>query len=199
MFLIILPLLPVGAAAPDAPSTSAGEQALKTCDAIDDRPTSAARPALVEGLARSEQAVAANERDPKAHFAVFCNLAKLTYLDGFKVSSLLSVWRLRREIDRTLELSPDYVDALIAKGALLLNLPRVLGGDLREAERLLRRAVGLEPERVLARLHLAEALHGLGAHEQAETQARHALALAEHHGRQDQVAAARELLARFAR
>jgi len=187
----------VAAAAPEPAPTSLGQQALATCDTIDDQPTAAARPTLEKGLAQAEQAVAANDRDPKAHLAVFCNLAKLTYLDGFSVRSLFAVWRLRQEVDKALELSPDYADALIAKGGLLLNLPRVLGGDPQEAERVLRRAVELEPERVLPRLHLAEALSAIGAREQAEAQARYALALAERKGRADQVVLAQTLIARL--
>jgi tetratricopeptide (TPR) repeat protein len=189
--------LSLGAVTPEPTPPSAAQQALKMCDAKDDVPREAARAQLEEALALAEHAVAADERDPKAHMAVFCALAKLTYLDGFSVTSLFSVWRLRREIDRTLELSPDYTDALIAKGGLLLNLPRLLGGDPHEAERVLRRAVELEPERVTPRLYLAEALQETGSRTEAQTQARHALALAQRANRPEQAAAARTLLARL--
>ena len=184
-------------AAPAEALSSTAEQAVRICDRVDDRPGSEARDELERGLTLGEAAVAASDQDAKAHFAVFCNLAKLTYLDGFSMRSLFAVWRLRREIDRAIELQPDYTDALIAKAGLLLNLPVWLGGDAGEAERLLRRAVEIEPDRILPRLYLAEALLALGARAQAAEQAHYALALAQRADRPAQAAAARTLIARL--
>src|SRR5205814_1266553 len=79
-------------------------------------------------------------------------------LRGVGVQSLFGVRRLRREIDRTLELAPDYPDALVGKGELLCELPRLLGGDAAEGERLLRAALRVDPEFVEAHLGLARAL-----------------------------------------
>jgi tetratricopeptide (TPR) repeat protein len=186
------------AVTPEPTAIPPAQQAVKICDGVDDQPGPEARAELERGLALAESAVAANDDDAKAHFAVFCNLAKLTYLDGFSVRSLFAVWRLRREADRALELQPDYTDALIGKAGLVLNLPRLLGGDPHEAERLLRRAIELQPDRILPRLYLAETLQKLGARDQAKQQARYALELAERENRPDQAAAARTLIAELA-
>jgi tetratricopeptide (TPR) repeat protein len=178
-------------------AASLARQALDMCDAVADVPVGNDRPQLERGLALAERAAAMDDRNAKAHLAVFCNLAKLTYLDGFRLRGLLTVWRLRREIDMAQELAPDDADILIAKGGFLLNLPGLLGGDAREAERLLRRAVELAPERVLPRLYLAEALLEMGAREQARIQAEHALTLALRAGRAEQAEEARTLIARL--
>src|SRR5207253_9431020 len=73
------------------------------------------------------------------------NLGKLMRFDGVSFRSLLSLRRLHREVDRTLELAPDYADALVGKAALLYYSPRVLGGDPAEGERLLRAALWSNP------------------------------------------------------
>jgi tetratricopeptide (TPR) repeat protein len=188
-----------GASTPEPPAKTSAERALEICDAAGNPPTAEARAELERGLSVAEEAVDADGRDPKAHLAVFCNLAKLTYLNGFSLRSLLAVWRLRREIDTALEIDPDYSDALLAKGSFLLNLPGFLGGDPNEAERLLRRAVELDPDWALARLYLAEALAAVGARDQAETQAHYALEIAERKGRTAQAEQARTLIARLRR
>src|SRR5207245_9130990 len=92
--------------------------------------------------------------DPKAHLAVFCNLGNDVSLRGLAVTSLFAVRRLRREIDRTLELAPDYADALVGKGEFLGELPRLLGGDAEEGERLLGDALRLDPGFLVERLGL---------------------------------------------
>src|SRR3989442_14649217 len=137
--------------AADPPGSPRASQALAVC--LADAATPAERRAnLARGLALAEEAVAADERDPKAHFAVFCNLGNDLKLRGVALQSLFAMRRLRREIDRTLELAPDYADALVGKGELLIGLPRLLGGDATEGERLLRAALRVDPDFVEAHL-----------------------------------------------
>ncbi len=61
-----------------------------------------------------------------------------------------------------MELQPNYIDAIVAKGALLIELPWLLGGDEDEGERLLRRALQLDADFEPARARL-EALDPDGA------------------------------------
>ena len=183
-----------GARAADPPGSPRANQALAVC--LADAATPAERRAnLARGLALAEEAVAADERDPKAHFAVFCNLGNDLKLRGVGVQSLFGVRRLRREIDRTLELAPDYADALVGKGEFLCELPRLLGGDAAEGERLLRAALRVDPEFVEAHLGLARALAARGARDEARAEAQRALAAAERVPDPARATAARELLA----
>ena len=120
---------------------------------------------LARGLARAEEAVRADARDAVAHFAVFCNLGKRLEMErngGRLFATLGDLRRVQREIDLTLTLAPDYPAALAAKGEMLVELPRLFGGDPREGERLLRRAVSLDPDDQRMRLMLANVAQATG-------------------------------------
>ena len=186
------------AVAADPVGSPTAQRALALCTAIDERPSAAEWDRLAQALELAEQAVAADSRDAEAHFAVFCNLAKQTYITGFSLRSLIAVQRMRREINAALVLAPDYTDALIAKGALLLNLPRLLGGDPSESESLMRRALALEPDRISARLYLAQALSARGDRDAARVQAEQALHAAVSANHQPQADEARLLIAQLA-
>jgi tetratricopeptide (TPR) repeat protein len=168
----------VGAPAADPPGSPKANDALALC--LREKTTSAEekRALLARGLTLAEQAVAADDADAKAHFAVFCNLGKEMKLRGVGIGSLVAVRRLRREIDRTLELAPDYPDALLAKGSFLCELPRVLGGDTGEGERFMRAALKVDPDYLQAHLRLARVLAERGVREEARTEAQRALELA---------------------
>jgi len=182
-----------GARAADPPGSPRANQALAAC--LAEAATPAERRAnLARGLALAEEAVAADERDAKAHFAVFCNLGNDLKLRG-ALQSLFAVRRLRREIDRTLELAPDYADALVGKGELLIGLPRLLGGDAAEGERLLRAALRVDPDYIDAHLGLARALAARGARDEARAEAERAQAAAERVPDAARATEARELLA----
>lgn len=149
------------AAAAVPPGTPASIAALAHCDAIDEMADAAREAALDRGLAMSEAAVAADPGDARAHFALFCHLGKRMERAGISLRQITDLRRLKRELDLTLTLAPGDADALIAKGALLLKLPRLLGGDSDEAETLLRQALVVEPDNDTARCYLeaAQAAH----------------------------------------
>jgi tetratricopeptide (TPR) repeat protein len=111
------------------------------------------------------------------------------------LTGLFKLRAVRREIERTLELAPDFPDALLGKGALLLALPRLLGGDDEEGERLLRRALEIDPAYVGARLELASALAGDGRRDEAHAEALRALAEAEAKGDAEAAWDARRIVA----
>ena len=81
---------------------------------------------------------------------------------GGLFATLGDLHRVQREIDVTLTLAPDYPAALAAKGQMLVELPRLLGGDAQEGERLLRRAVALDPDDTRMRLMLANVAQAAG-------------------------------------
>jgi tetratricopeptide (TPR) repeat protein len=158
-----------------ARAASRADEAAALCRQSDTAAETDKRALLEHGLAVAEAAVADDPGDAAAHFAVFCNLGKRMRLDGIGVASLLSLRRLRREIDRTLELDPAHADALVAKAALMYYTPRVLGGDPSQTEPLLRAALAVAPGYVDARLALARVLDARGARDEARATARRAL------------------------
>ena len=144
------------------PATS---DAVALCHEADQVPVAERSAVLARGLARAEEAVRVNPRDAVAHFAVFCNLGKRLDMErhgGGLFATLDDLRRVQSEIDVTLTLAPDYPAALAAKGEMLVELPRLLGGDPQEGERLLRRAVALDPDDTRMRLMLANVAQAAG-------------------------------------
>jgi len=179
------------------PGSTLSRAALTRCMETEDLPSSDRRAALDHVFTLADQAVKADDGDATAHFAAFCALGKQLKLMGVSFGSLRGLRRLRREIDRTLELAPDWVDALIGKGALLLETPRMFGGDPVQGEKVLGRAVSLAPDNVDAQLYLARTLAAEGARDAARERARMALAVAEQQPEPTLVAAAQTLLAQL--
>ena len=176
---LLLCVLAVSARAADPPGTDASRRAHQRCVAANELAGEARTKALQESLAGADAAIAADDTDALAHFAAFCALGGLLRAEGISLAAPLKLRRLRREVDRTLELAPDFADALAGKGQLLLNVPRLLGGDPAEGERLLRRALAIDPDWLGARLALVEALRARGATDEARREAAQALAIAE--------------------
>lgn len=187
-------LQPVTASAEDVTGNLAG-LALEECErgrAATDR---AARLAHFEqGRTLGELAVARNERSADAHFSLFCNLGELLRIDGESLTSLFGFRRMMNELDRALELDPSHIDALSAKGTLLVKLPGLLGGDSEKGERILEQVVRLAPKAVNARLALAKVRHEQGRHQEAVTLASDALAIAQQYKRTTFVSEAKAIL-----
>jgi len=125
-------------------------RALELCRAAEERTGAEKAELLARGLQLAEAAVQADDRDAAAHFAVFCNLGRRLEGDGVGLRSLLAVRRLRAEIDAALAHAPGDPDVLLAKAAFLLRLPRLLGGDPEEGERLLQQALRAAPDHPVA-------------------------------------------------
>lgn len=132
------------------------DESLMLCAAADQLPPEQRLAALARGLDLADTALALDERSARAHFAVVCSLGKATALGRAGFGTMKAVYRLRREIDITLTLAPGHAEAMAAKGALLMKLPRWLGGDRREAEHWLRRALAADPLNATARAYLDE-------------------------------------------
>lgn len=151
-----------------------------------------------KGQRLGEQAVALDDRSPDAHFSLFCNLGEVMRIDGeMSVASVMGFRRMMRELDRTLELAPDHLDALSARGTFLVRLPVVLGGNPDTGEQLLRHVIAREPQAVNARLSLAKSYCGRGRHGEAVVLASEALTLAEAQHRDDFIPEARRVVAQL--
>jgi cytochrome c-type biogenesis protein CcmH/NrfG len=138
--------------------------ALALCRAAEGFEGAARRASLERGLVLARAAVAADAGDAAAHFAAFCALGRLVQLRGLRVFRPFEALDALAELDTAVRLAPDDPDVLAAKGATLLRLPRVLGGDAREGREWLRRALARDPHHCAARAYLvaADAPDGVG-------------------------------------
>jgi GTP cyclohydrolase III len=171
------------------------KEALNECEAGQNADTRDARKQHFErGEALATQAIALDDRNASAHFGVVCNLGELLRLDGEKITSVFELHRLMSEVDRTLQLDPNHVDAMATKGNLLVRLPRMLGGNPTEGERLLRVVVQRDDNAVTSRITLAKTCEARGDRAEAVGFASRALEIAKEKGRTDKVAEAQATL-----
>src|SRR5262249_13856341 len=98
------------------------------------------------------------------------------------------------EVDRTLALDPNHVNAMATKGNLLMRLPRMLGGDMKEGERLLREVVRRDDNALTSRITLAKTCEARGDRDEAIEFASRALQIATQQGRSDKAAEAQSTL-----
>lgn len=120
-------LWPMMSPASDAGSTLA-TQALEACKQgrlATDRATRLAY--FQQGQTLGERAVEVDEGNAETHFALFCNLGELLRVDGESLTSIFGLRRMMHELDRALEINPAHINALSAKGTLLVKLPGFLG------------------------------------------------------------------------
>ncbi len=187
-------LMPMPSRAVDAGSSLA-KQALEQCNQgrlATDRDKRLAH--FQQGQLLGEQAVDSDEGSADAHFALFCNLGELLRVDGESITSLFGLRRMMHELDRALELNPAHIEALSAKGTLLVRLPSILGGDMEKGEQLLQQVVKQAPKAVNARLALARVRCQHGRHDEAMVLASDALALAQRHQQSEFIPEAKTLL-----
>lgn len=189
-------LLAAGAAwAGDPPGSAAARAAVALCQSAEELTGAERAERLARALSDAEAAVAADEDDALAQFALFCALGGRMQDAGIGLAMLTDLRRLRAAVDRTLELAPDFADALAGKGALLCGLPRLLGGDPTEGERLLRRALEIDADYLGPRFDLVEALSARGETDEARREARRAHTIARRKGSAADLRRAEELLA----
>jgi len=146
-----------------------------------------------EGLQLAQRAVAVDDSNASAHFAVFANNGRIMLIEG-AAPNPLNLLAVNRELERALELDPDYADALAARGGLYRQLPRLLGGSLDKAEAYLTRAIALDPEAVGARIELAETYRDMGQPTRSVPLLNEAMQVAESKGKYRQFNEARDLL-----
>ena len=146
-----------------------------------------------EGLQLAERAVAADDTNASAHFALFANQGRVMLMQG-QTPNPLNLLTVNRELERALEINPDYADALAARGGLYRQLPRLLGGSLDKAEADLTRAIALDADAVGARIELAQAYRDMGYPERSVPLLTKAAQVTENKGKYRQLAEARTLL-----
>lgn len=187
-------LLPISSQAQksDLPLSKQALEACKQGRLANDRATRLAH--FQQGQTLGERAVAADEGNAEAHFGLFCNLGELLRIDGESLTSIFGLRRMMHELDRAIEINPGYLEALSAKGTLLVKLPSFLGGDSEKGELLLQQVVKQAPKAVNARLALARIWCQRGRHNEAAALASDALSLAQQYQRLEFIPEAQALL-----
>jgi tetratricopeptide (TPR) repeat protein len=145
-----------------------------------------------EGIELAKRAVAADDRNADAHFALFANNGRVLQLEG-GTPNPFNFLELGRELDRALQLDPNHSDALAAKGGLYRQLPWLLGGSSEKAEGYLTRSIEINPNAVSARIELAATYRDMGEPERGVPLLDKAIQVAEHDGKYRQLAEARAL------
>jgi tetratricopeptide (TPR) repeat protein len=149
--------------------------------------------AYQEGLDLAKQAVALDDENSDAHFAVFGNKGRILLLQGVGANPL-SLLQVNGDLERALQLNPNHADALTAKGGLYRQLPWVLGGNLNTAEDCLTKAISLDPEAVSARIELAATYREMGHPERGVPLLEQAASIAQQKGKLRQLREARDLM-----
>lgn len=142
----------------------------------------------------AESILARNPNSCAANFVYFAAAGRILLADG-ATKNLLALRRLDKDyLDRAIQLDPNYANALAAKGGVLLDLPTLIGGDPKEALRLLRRANEINPSGVGTRVNLAKALARNGKPQEAYAEAKLAAHYACRQGRRKALDEACELM-----
>jgi hypothetical protein len=185
--------LALAVGAPTSAETAAelAKQGMHECEQGQTAPTRDEKVAhFAQGQKLGEQAVALDDNSAAAHFTIFCNLGESLRVDGEKITSILGFRQMMRELDRTLALDPNHLDALSAKGTLLVKLPTLLGGDVPTGEKMLERVVREDAGCINARITLAEIYAERGERADAVAFAAQARELARASRRADKLAKA---------
>jgi tetratricopeptide (TPR) repeat protein len=109
------------------------------------------------GLEHGQRAVEVNPDGKEGHFYYMANLGAMAQCKG----TLTSLWKLRkikREMERTLELDPDWPPILLARAQYLMEMPGIFGGDKEEAMRLCQRVIELDPDHLPTYVTMARLL-----------------------------------------
>jgi tetratricopeptide (TPR) repeat protein len=146
-----------------------------------------------EGLGLAKRALAIDDQNADAHFALFATEGRIMLLEGVTPNPI-SLLKVNQELERCLQLNPNHSDALAAKGGLYRQLPWVLGGNLDKAEECLKRAIEIDPNAVGARIELARTYRDKGRTELCEPLLTKAAELAQRMNKERQLGEARQLL-----
>ncbi len=119
-----------------------------------------------KGLAYGKRAVKVNPHGKEGHFYTMSNRGSITQVKG-KLSGFWNLRKIKRGMDKTLELDPNFPPALVARAQYLTQMPGIFGGDEKEAMRLYRRALKIDPTYYIAYYYLAELYAGNGQYDNA--------------------------------
>jgi tetratricopeptide (TPR) repeat protein len=113
-----------------------------------------------------KRAVELAPKSPAAHFWYATNAARWGQLTGV-VRSLALLPTVKEELDIVLELDPRFTAAYVVSGNVFYEVPGLLGGDLKRAEELFRKALAQDSKFTAARIGLAKTLIKTGRADEA--------------------------------
>jgi tetratricopeptide (TPR) repeat protein len=137
------------------------------------------------GRALAEKAVELDNRSADAHFALFCSIGERMRANGEVLFSVFEYGQMTDALDQTLLLNPNHIDALSSKGTILIEVPRLFGGDPEKGEALLRQVIKEDPESINARMVVARTCAHREEYQEAFDLAKKALELARAANRED--------------
>ncbi len=144
------------------------------------------------GRVLAEKAVALDTQSADAHFALFCSIGERMRANGEVFFSVFEYGRMMDELDQTLALDPNHLDALSSKGTILIEVPEFLGGDDEKGEVMLRQVIKEAPASINARMVVARQCAERGEHQEAYELSKRALELAKEQQREDLLPEAEE-------
>lgn len=144
------------------------------------------------GRALAEKAVKLDARLADAHFALFCSIGERMRANGEVLFSVFEYGEMMNALDKTLSINPNHLDALSSKGTILIEIPRLIGGDPEKGEVMLRQVIKEDPTAINARVVVARACAERGEKDEALMLAKTALDLAKEQKREDLIPEAQE-------
>ena len=139
-------------------------------------PAEARRAALERGIKAGEEAVALSPGRPEGHFWLAADMGALAEAGGMR-SGLKYRGRIKQELERTIAIDPKYEEgsAEAALGQWYAKVPGMFGGDDKQAEAHLRRALAINPESRNALVDLAGLMIDEGKKDEARQLLRRAI------------------------
>jgi tetratricopeptide (TPR) repeat protein len=118
------------------------------------------------GLEHGQRAVEVNPNGKEGHFYYMANMGAIAQRKG----TLTSLWKFRKikkAMDRTLEIDPNWPPILLARAQYLMEMPGIFGGDKEEAMRLCQRVIELDPDHLPTYVCVAQLLADEGRYDEA--------------------------------
>lgn len=129
-----------------------------------------------EAAAHARAALALDPNDPNTHMEVARAVGRLAQFKGI-LQSLNLASEVKSELEKALELDPNFGAALHALALWHLNVPWLAGGRTAQVRPLFDQSIAAEPEEIVHYTDYGEALIQLGDPETAKVQLEKALTL----------------------
>jgi tetratricopeptide (TPR) repeat protein len=129
-----------------------------------------------EAAEHARAAIALAPDDPNTHMELARALGRLAQFKGV-LQSLNLAGEVKSELEKALELDPNFAPALHALALWHLNVPWIAGGRSAQVRPLFEQSIAVEPEEIVHYSDYGEALIQLGDREAAKVQLEKALSL----------------------